>query len=70
MSTALAGALAAFRLLDMQAPPDSAPTDILLVEDDAELAQLVALQRAYDASMQVLEADDSAAQRLIQEVTR
>lgn len=40
------------------------------VEPAMELARLVALQRAYDASMQALEADDSAARRLIQEITR
>lgn len=39
------------------------------VQPSAELARLVALQRAYDASMQVLEADDSASRRLIQEVS-
>ena len=36
----------------------------------SELAQLVSLQRAFDASMQALEADDSASRRLIQEVAR
>ncbi len=40
------------------------------VEPAMELARLVVLQRAYDASMQALEADDSAARRLIQEITR
>lgn len=40
------------------------------VQPAAELARLVALQRAYDATMQVLEADDTASNRLIQEVSR
>lgn len=39
------------------------------VQPAAELARLVALQRAYDATMQVLEADDAASRRLIQEVS-
>jgi len=39
------------------------------VQPASELARLVALQRAYDATMQVLEADDSASRRLIQEVS-
>ena len=39
------------------------------VQPASELARLVALQRAYDAAMQVLEADDAASRRLIQEVS-
>jgi len=39
------------------------------VQPAAELARLVALQRAFDATMQVIEADDAASRRLIQEVS-
>ncbi len=35
-----------------------------------ELAQLVVLQRAFDASMEALQADDAASQKLNQEVSR
>jgi len=35
----------------------------------AELAQLMILQRAYEASLQTLEAEDAASQRLIEEVS-
>ncbi len=40
------------------------------VETMKELAQLVSLQRAFDASIQALEADDSASRNLFEEVSR
>ena len=40
------------------------------VDPMKELAQLVSLQRAFDASIQALEADDTASQSLFQEMTR
>ena len=39
------------------------------VKPTHELTQLVILQRAFEASLKALEADDAASRRLIQEVS-